>query len=474
MMYPEIYGEKERSKSYDPNTPAVKLEFWSNARGERAGVTGTLALIGSPPVTHGRTYDLYAEFDPKDSQWVIEPFFHGYTPEQLPVIGAPFNGAHFFAMPEILGTMESRLADRPDALAMQALDWQGPQSWVAESGRSILSAVEEQVPQYNELIATIFQHLSIETYGTWVFKTPTGQLPDFEPGIESKIALTPQESVEHITPTPISPDAYRLVDLLQNERQKGVLSNILQATTPFQGTGVLFQQIANAALNALAPYEDGMKRFGQRAATSVLAQLQAAGGAIKKFEVVAPAAKHSFFRIEFDPKNDLDKKRHYRPVPIMKPDIPDDLTVRMTAARMALDPRRPLLSLQNVLENILQVDDPSGEIDRIWEDLAQTDPIIILEQMAQALERMGEVEMSARIRENEFKAALIEDLQFRQATGNIPDLRGGGGGQEQGTGALPPPEAGPNQASTARTGVAGPAQPEGFEAAGVQGERFFS
>jgi hypothetical protein len=332
---------------------------------------------------------------------------------------------------------------------------------VAELGRSILSAVEEQVPQYNEIVATIFQHLSAETYGTWIFKTPTGEIPEFAPNSNSRIALTPQESVEHLTPQPMSADAYRLMELLQEERQKGILSNVLQAVTPNLSSGVLLQQITNAALSSLAPFQSGPEQFGVRMGTTILAQMQKAAPIIGKFELQAATPKKTWFNIEFDPATELDIGRHYRPVPVMKPALPDDLTVRMTAARMALDPRRPMLSLMTVLEDILFIDDPAAEADRLWEDLAQQDPVIILEQMAMALERHGEMEMAARIRDQEFAVSFQEEMKIRQITGSVPGRQGFD---------VPGPEAGPLSLSTQRTGTERNL-PEGAEAAGAAGMR---
>ncbi len=458
--YPEIYSDLENSADFNPHTPAVKIEFWSNDRGEKLGINAVLAQVGTANTSGAYTVNSVGGDGSADSRWLIPPYFHGYTYDELPIVGVPVNGAHIQHKPTLLGPLEQRLQERSDLLAMDSSNWNGPASWVAEIGRSILSSVEEQVPQYNELMATIFQHLAIETYGTLVFKTPTGELPKFDLGIESKIALTPQESVERLVPVPISPDAYRLVQVLQEERQKGVLSNILQASTPFSGTGVLFQQVTNAALNSLAPYQNGAQQFGIRMGTSILAQLQKGSSAFEPFVIEATAPTKSFFRIEFDPKTDLDQTRHYRPIPIIKPALPDDLTARMTAARMALDPRRPMLSLMTVMETILQVDDPTAELDRIWEDLAQTDPVIVAEQMALALDKFGETEMAARMRETEFRTKFIEDLQFRQITGNLP-----GQGQQPGSS----PEDGVNPAATQRTGEPN-LQVEGAQGLGAIGE----
>ena len=457
--YPGAWGDMEGNAAYDQNTAALRLEYWSNDRGDKKGIHAVLGSVGTPVSTSAFTGMTVGETVSKDSRWLIPPYFHGYSYDDLPVVGVPVNGAHIAHKPAVLSPIEQRLQERADLLAMESLAWYGPSSWVAEMGRGILSAVEEQVPQYNELIATIFQHFTMETYPTWVFKTPTGELPEFTPGIGAHIPLTPQDAVERLVPTPISPDAYRLVSILQEERQKGILSNILQAQMPFSGTGVLHQQVTHAALNSIEPYYSGMQQFGIRMGTSLLGQLKRAAPILAPFELQSMTPKKTYFRIEFNPLTDLDQNRHYRPVPFIKPALPDDLTVRMTAARMALDPRRPMMSLITVLEDILQVDDPAAEADRIWFDLAEQDPVLILEHMAQALERHGEMEMAARIRQNEFATKFVEDMRIRQLTGNTPGREGF---------QVPGPEAGPLALSTQRTGTEQNLPPE-MAAAGAMG-----
>jgi hypothetical protein len=444
-LYPEAFGDLEKNPSFDPNAPAVKYEYWSNDRGGSPGVTGCLGV----PIATGQNYTPSMAPSLAPSEWIIPPYRHGYSSQQLPVVGVPVNGVNLFTKPSVTNLVLDRAQQRARLMGLQEYGayWQmSANSWVSESGRSLLSAIEEQVPQYNELIATVFQHFSIGTFGTWIFKTPTGELPEFTPGMESKVAIRPEEDLRRAEMNPISPDAYRLIQILDQERQKGVLSNILQAVVPFQGSGIFFQQVANAALNALEPYHDGMENFGTRIGTSILGQFQAASGIFKKFEVAAPARasitrRQSFFTIEFDPKTDLDRGRRYRPRPVFKPSLPDDLALRIQAARYALDPKRPVLSLMTVLENVLQIDDPAEEIDRMWADIANNDPVFVLEWAAQALEKQGEMEMAARLRTNEFRLAYTQEMQFRAATGQT-----GGYGAE--TTAMPtggttmPPETG--------------------------------
>lgn len=452
-MYPNEFAHRESDSNYNPNGPASVIEYWSNDRGGRKGICAVMAT--ETPVEQSGVYNPFSPAGaPVEGCFVIPPYEHGYKPDALPIVGVPVNGSNLTVRPQLGGLLHERLSDRAAALdSITPLNWWGDGGQVAEIGRSILANVEEHIPQYNELIATIMQHLAMSTYGTYVFTSPTGEQPRFNPGIEQKIALTPEEKLERIQVGPINADAFKLVELLGDEKQNGMLANILRANTPFQGTGVLFQQMANAALNALEPFQDGMEEFGQRVGTSILAQLQAAKGIIKPFELMTRSSagaskRQSYWVVDFDPKTDLGQQKRMRPRPIFNPALPDDMAQRINAARLALDPKRPILSLTTVLEHILQVEDPTDEIDRIWEDIANTDPVLVFEQISQALERMGETEMAQRIAEKQFRTAFIEELAFRQSSGGAIPQPGIPNNGEMADPSNMPPAAGANEFAT--------------------------
>lgn len=435
-IYPEEFEKEARSKTFNPAVPAIKVEFWSNTRGEREGVMGCLAIVTQPATGSSPLSTPMVTTDQigANGKWIIKPRRHGYSQEALPVIGVPVNGLPVQFKPSYGRSVYDALEMRGRVYGFDMRLWHAPNSIAAESGRSLLSAVEEQMPQYNELIATILQHFSGSVYPSLIVKTSTGELPEFQTGLNSRIPMRPEESIEQLLPQPINQDAYRLLDILKQEQEKGTVSSILQAAAPIgDATGIAFQQVLNSALNALEPFHDGMENFGTRWGTSAIAQLQLAAGDLKEFSVSVPERRSSFVSLQFDPKKDLVSGRKYRVRPVFKPALPDDLHIRISTARVAVDPARPVLSLLTVLERIIQVEDPASEYDRIWEDIANRDPVIMLEQIAQALERQDEQELATRIREAQFRTRFIEDLQFRQqGGGSMPQAAPPGAGPETG------------------------------------------
>ena len=408
LQYPEVVNIDPAT--HDLNSPAVKLEYWSNTRKDRPGIMGTLAIWDAARTGSGIMHAPEDMVRTGQRSWLITPREHGYTPEQLPVVGAPVNGIPIKSKPFAGRLVDSSFRDRADRLGANPPTWHDPSGWVAESGRGFLSAVEENLPQYNELIATALQHFSIGTFGQWVFWTASGEAPEFEEGMNAKIPLHIGEEVKRFDPSPISSDAWQLMQVLKEERQRGMLASVLQASSAFQGTGVLFQQVIHAALNALEPFSSGMGTFGSQVASHILEQLKVSDvGTLS----LAVRSSRSYFNIEFDPKVDLGRRK-YRPFPVFSPSLPEDMMMKAQVARILLDPRRPVASLVTVIDRVFQWEDPEGEESRIFADIANLDPVIVLERIAQALEEEGLPEIAERIRTEEFRANWIKDLQFKQ------------------------------------------------------------
>ncbi len=407
-FYPQVFADTEDLRKLDENAPCIKAEYWSNDRPGRKGITGTLVSYSLTDV--GGSTNMPAISQGK-SVWLIEPKEHGLSPDALPVVGVAVNGIPIRSKPPAVVRVDTSMRLRAAQLGLSAPSWNDPAGWIAESGRGLLSTVEENMPQYNELVATALQHFSIGTFGQWVFNTTTGELPKFQEGMNAKIPLRIGETAQRYEPHPIDSDAWRLLDVLKDERQRGTLADIIQSASGFTGTGILFQQVIAAARNGLEAYNSGLTDFGRMAGSHMLAQLQEA----KNLNTLSldVRSRRSYFRIEFDPKTDL-QPRKYKPMPVFKPALPEDLLIKAQIARILLDPRRPLMSLTTVLDQVFQLDDPEGEIERIFEDIANLDPVFVLEHVAQALEKAGETEFAARIRQVEFQKAFVEEMQFKQ------------------------------------------------------------
>lgn len=423
----------------DSHAAATKIEYWSNDRyledefGTpfiRRGEHGVLGYFMTSSVEAGQVTGVNDGYpDAAFSTWLIDPFEHGYSPDALPIIGVPVNGIPIQVMPQYSQGVITNMSARMTRLGGMTQSWHGPGGFVADSGRGLLTSVEEHIPQYNELLATIFQHFTIGTYGTWVFKTQTGELPPFEDGSNAKIPLHIGEDVQKFVPEPINQDAYKLMEILQDERQRGMLNNILQANGGLTAqSGIVLQQTINAALNSLEPFGSGLEDFGMMFQEHMLEQLRTAD--IGTLSLVARGSNRSYVRMEFDPKSDLDDRK-YSFVPIFKPAVPEDLMTKAQAATLLLNPRNPMMSIITVLQEVFQLEDPEGEMKRMLEDIANRDPVILLERIATILDEEGESDMADRIRQKEFQAKFADDVQQMQLEAEKAQLEAATAQQQQ-------------------------------------------
>jgi hypothetical protein len=469
------YPENERltdvvgqGDEYDLNlsAPAYKMEWWDF---RRLGMTGVLAVWPSDTYYSPLLIQSSSGVQAFNGVWVQEPYEHEYTPDNAPIVGVPVNGLPKMSRPSVNIAAQSALSERASRLSMSVPSWYGDKGEIAERGRSIFASVEEQYPQYNEAVAMVMQNLGNEAYGTWVLQTRNGELPPFEIGTGAVNALRLEERAQRIGGSPANPDAYRILQLLNEEKQRGTLSHILQGSTPTGDNAFLFQQVRNTVLNGLVPFTKGMKNFGMKVGSSTLNQLR--DGQFKPMELAPRSRRGQFMRITFDPSV-LDERK-YKLVPRFDPALPDDLPIRAQTARLLLDPRNPVMSLESVLELVFMHPDAQGEMKRIFKDIGRRDPVIVLEQLAQAFEEDGWPEMAARLRDQEFVQVAVQSIQQQQVLAQIQAMSGQAGGQGGPQGGVPGPQPGAGQGPEMQLPQGGGSEPNDALAtmAGGQGGR---
>lgn len=455
-------GKSYAREQIDPNATAIRIEYWSNDRyDENTGEEhkGCYGILG-----YMMTSSVEAGIEPVDvssqsgfSTWLVTPREHGYAPDALPIIGVPVNGIPIKSKPQFGQGLLASMNLRATRLGLAIPTWHGPNGWVAESGRGLLTAVEEHIPQYNELMATVFQHFTANTYGTLVFKTQTGELPDYEDGSMARIPLRIGEDVQRFEPHPINNDAYKLLGVLQDERQRGMLNSILQADGAIgASSGIVLSQAINAALNSLHAFATGLEDFGTMFQEHILEQLRTSDAGT--MTLVARGSNKSYVRVSFDPKLDLEDRK-YHMTPVFKPAVPEDIMTKAQAATLLLNPRNPIMSVVTVLDQIFQLEDPEGEMLRMLEDVANRDPVLLLERIATLLEEEGEPDMAQRIRQKEFQAKFADQLQQQQMEAQKAQLDA----QKAQIDAQAASSGGPAGASSGAVGTNGPGSSGGAE-----------
>ena len=457
--FPKLAGE--RGKWKQDMTEVVTRIDWYDRRDHAVAVQRSPSPIQSSLLLPSRR-----SLENLDMLWAKEPTPHEL--DQIPVVCISANGLPFNDMPSsALARPPISTEVGPPSNTLRLPVWRGRGGYVADWGRSILAAVEDLVPQYNETVALISQILHNDAFGTWTTSTLTGDMTEIDVGGVN--ALRVGEGIGRVAGISASPDLYRLLGIIREGYQRGTFSDSLFGLANVQGSGFLQTQLRNAALNSLDPYIESHKAWGVQTAQLLLSQLKQSKGIAWDTWGKSNDLRH--FRLEAN-SNMVDRMWPIEMKPM--PALPDDMALRVDIARRMLDPNMPLASYQTVLDRVLEFGDAQRERDLMFEDMADRDPMIVFLRIQQRFLARGMDELAEAFGDKSFAVAFIDKInqliamdrakQALMVTGSAAGGLGGsgieGGGAPstgEASGASPenlPPEAavGPTEPSGASTG----------------------
>ncbi len=426
------YGDKVPDK-FNPDSRINKVEIWNRVK------TG-VAYSNPDSYSFGK------------NSWLIPPTDHGFfgadgkmekdrlnklpfvirDVNPLPIAEKP-TGMTNFPMPlnsdSVPGTMRRMLGNSSTQL------WRNAKIPVAERGRSILASIENHVPQFNEAVASIWQSFSLDAFGIYFMQTRGGVVPsDVADALGSGgiIGMERGDTIQRFSPQPMNPAGMQFLDIIGQENEKGTIAGVLQAMGEFR-SGFLQARMEQAALNSIEPFIFGHNSWATGSGQLIIDQLRTFKGKGAKISLafsldVGSGGSKNFHRVEFDPAVLKDIPR-----PLVKgeaePALPADMLERATIANTLVNGKRPLISRSTAQERILRIPDPARENERIWEDIAETDPVVIMEEIATALERRGKEDIAKIFRDKEsmmLAMQMMQQMQVQMMAGQL--ARGGMGG----------------------------------------------
>lgn len=404
--FPEYAQKVQRSQpeiySQDLEQQVVQYEFWDTIQ---------YALAVTPPRKKGTGDARQTDRAAGGLQFVVEPKEHGYVDEEdvpcIPVVIVPSHGLPFQYIPSS-GVASGQLLTPADVQRFNKNSnlpiWKRPGGWTGDQGRSILSAVEDTIPQFNEVASLIWQIMDNEAFGTINIKTRTGAAREFSYGGGSINFFRVGEGPEKMGSMTASPDTYRMLEFLNQQLSQGSLDQkILRGLQEFTGSGFLRSQMENAALNALGPWVTAYNFWASENAQLMFNQLRKGSG--RAFTVLAEGSDRRLFKVPFGP--DAVKEVVYIEMKA-KPALPDDLAVRVNIAAQLLNPARPMASIQTVFDRVLEWEDAEREKKLIFDDLADLDPVVVLLRLRSRMMAQGMEELADLFGERAFATAFIE------------------------------------------------------------------
>lgn len=420
----------------DPSVQVMKVEAWDRTHmGVGYSVGQTMVGIVDwciPPVAHG--------FFGEDGQKTDK------TLNRLPFVIRDANGLAIrekITAPFNLRAGNEVPRDRRAMLDNRLATWRGTRRATSEKGRSMLASIERHYAQFNEAVASIWQHFSLDTFGVYFLKTRGGYVPESVQqaiGSGGVVGIERTDDVQKFQPTPVNPAGVQFLQIIADEREKGTISPILQAMGNFE-SGFQMARAEQVALTSLEPYIDAQKEWASGMGQLILDQI-ALGGLSKKVKLTysneTSTGGRSYARIEFDP-GILKQLGRLIVTGDIEPALPTDMMERAQIANLLTNGRRPLLSRSTTQERILKVPDPSGENDRIWNDIAETDPTVIMMEMAAAARRRGDEELALMFEDRHKFAMAMEMAQQMMVMAQMQGMQQGmqqqmGGGMGGGMG----------------------------------------
>ena len=446
--FPDIRERKETKNlsrySQDLGQWVIQYEFWDRYQSAIA-VTHPKQRRGGDP----RPGDRAAS----DLIWAQPPELHELVDEEgdpvCPIVIVPSHGLPVFATPKKaysgLGRTPSEImGNKPMPLPL----WKQQGGWLADQGRSMLSAIEDTFQIYNEMVSLVWQVLDHEALGTFTLHTRTGEMKNIVIGSGAVNPLKLGEVLNRMPPMAASPDTYKLLAFISDQIAQGTVDQkLLRGLSEFQGSGFLHSQLENAAMNAVGPWLQSYEFWATEIAQSVLNQLHQGAG--KEWTVWGEGSNRRLFKVKFGPE--AVEEVIYIEMKA-KPALPEDLAVRVNIAAMLANPARPLASIQTIFDRVLEWDDAQREKELLFDDIADLDPIVVMLRLTTRMVERGLPEIAQIFGDKAFVMAFAQQMMqarlMAQLSGQPPT---GAGLAQPGAGSTgrPPTEtpAGP-QSST--------------------------
>ena len=294
------------------------------------------------------------------------------------------------------------------------------------SGRSIYSNIAHLIPELNTMTAVLKDAVLQEVRGTYVMKTRSGQLVNFEAGTGAVNPLQLNESVERLPVNIQAVDAMGVLQIISQEINDGTLDLRFILASESDAGGYLRARMEQAALISLEPYKDGVQNWARSVGVNFLDQYRRAPKtAFKGWQLTgrSPGAMTNFFVLDIDGEID-DMLREGKEPPVIeavvKPSMPIDMMAKINMAKAAIDPSNPVMGLAMALDIILELDDADAAYDMIMEDIGNRNPTLQLINIANAFAQNNAPEVAQMILSDAFKNAFIQQTRGGSGQGGTP------------------------------------------------------
>lgn len=236
--------------------------------------------------------------------------------------------------------------------------------------------------------------------------------------LQGDILWTPntQATVRRVDPAPMPVDIRVVDSQFEAMRQRGAFTAALFGSFNVDLSGFAIQQLLQAAFHRVGPHKTTIERLISRIDRIWLDGFRDSSRPI----TISGRERNKYFREELDP---AEVPESFDLIVDLRLSLPNDLMSRLSSARTAI-PNGPLLDRDTVLDEVIQVEDPTLVKRRIDEDVSEAHPIIMqlkfmkeLFEYGQELREKGQVQL-AQIVENMVTAMMNQSSGASGAKAN--------------------------------------------------------
>lgn len=297
-------------------------------------------------------------------------------------------------------------------------------TYVDKMGRGLLFGIKDLQAYYNELLSNIGTLIKKYALPTVLVRTRDGTAREIALGAGDVTPLQLTDIVEVIQMPGSPPDLVVVLNAVFGAIQRATFSSIMYgdapAGTPATGMALLGQH----SQVILEPYVRDMEAVLVEMFRRILWYLEK--NKVNLGDLSGEDAQgQSFVLSDFDY---TDIAGDHEIVVKMKPSLPQDMQQLYAIASMATNPSNKLVSAEYAREEIISVQNPSRERDRLYKEFAQDLPQVRLALAYQALIDEGKPEAAA------FLATAAQALGVQMGGGGAPTPPGAAfGGAPPGT-----------------------------------------
>lgn len=289
----------------------------------------------------------------------------------------------------------------------------------AERGQSIFASNRNLYAPYNKTMSDLLNIVRRGVKRPKQVKSADGKYTldvDIDQTEKAAAISTTQDvEIKPIYEERMPADAAGLFQLISGEMQRGGLPHTVYGELGFRLSGYAINQLQSSILTVVSPTLQAIERAYRLSCDELISQF--ASGGFDPIEVMGRTSKNEIFGYPIRERiKASDLKEDWRPEVNLIPTLPKDDAQRYQLANLARTGEPPLLSMDTIRDEVLNIEDPDLEREKIDEEWGSNIPLIRLQKTFQACIARGRLDLASLVLAEIRKLLAQMEAQLPQQT----------------------------------------------------------